>query len=78
MTRTDAIMLLIASYPDVCYSELREAFDLAIDALHDPEIIRCKDCKFFDEVECRHGLGLKNVTKISYCIYARRKEKTDD
>ena len=37
MTRSEVIDFLKANYPDVCYSESREAFDLAIKVLEEPE-----------------------------------------
>lgn len=37
MTRNDAIDVLKANYPDAHYSELREAVDLAIKVLEEPE-----------------------------------------
>ena len=37
MTREEAIDFLKASYPDSCYESLREAFDIAIEALHQLE-----------------------------------------
>ena len=33
MTREEAIEVLRANYPDACYSLLREAVDMAIEAL---------------------------------------------
>ena len=33
MTRDEAIMVLNANYPDACYSDLRKAFDVAIQSL---------------------------------------------
>lgn len=49
MTIKEAIETLEANYPDACYEQLREAVDLAIYALKQQEIIRCKDCKYRDE-----------------------------
>lgn len=37
MTRNEAIDVLKANYPDAHYSELREAVDLAIKVLEEPE-----------------------------------------
>lgn len=45
MTNSEAIETLQANYPDSCYGLLRDAVDMAIFALKQPEIIRCKDCK---------------------------------
>jgi len=37
MTREEAIDVLKANYPDSCYELLREAVDMAIEALKQPE-----------------------------------------
>lgn len=58
MTRNDAIDVLKANYPDAHYSELREAVDLAIKVLEEPErkkgkwikrgrIFQCSECEKF-------------------------------
>ena len=49
MTIKEAIETLEANYPDACYEQLRKAVNVAISALKQPEIIRCKDCKYHDE-----------------------------
>lgn len=46
MSRDEVIEILKADYPDACYGQLRDAIDVAISALKQPEIIRCKDCKY--------------------------------
>ena len=50
MTREEAIDVLKANYPDACFGQLRDAVDTAISALEQPEIIRCKDCKHWNEL----------------------------
>lgn len=49
MTREEAIATLQANYPDACYEQLRDAVDTAISSLKQPEIVRCKDCKYITE-----------------------------
>lgn len=44
MTREEAIEILKANYPDACFEQLRDAVDMAISALKQPEIVRCKEC----------------------------------
>ena len=47
MTREDAIDVLKHNYPSACFTDLCDAVELAIQALSaQPEIIRCKDCKY--------------------------------
>lgn len=56
MSRDEAIEILKANYPDACYGQLRDAVDMAISALEQPEIIRCKECRWGREacgnIEC--------------------------
>lgn len=47
MTREEAIRNLIILREIATLKETKECADLAIDALKQPEIIRCKDCQFF-------------------------------
>lgn len=51
MTREETIATLKANYPDACFEQLRDAVDTAISVLKQPEIIRCKDCKWWDKSE---------------------------
>ena len=53
----------------------RESIDMAIKALRQPQIVRCKDCKYYDSFsqECRNGIdGI--MTPNFYCGNAERKE----
>ena len=56
MTNAEAIEILRANYPDACYEQLREAVDVAIFSLKQPEIVQCKDCRWGREacgnIEC--------------------------
>lgn len=40
-----------------------------------PEIIRCKDCKWHGYNECFHRLGLIAAFDNNYCSYAERREE---
>ena len=54
MTRNEAIAVLKANSPDACFSELKEAVDLSIKALEEPErkkgkwdlFIQCSACGY--------------------------------
>ena len=72
MTKAEAIFVLehIEAHNELA----KEAKLMAIEALKQPEIVRCNDCKFFDGDACHHGSGLDGITKISYCSYGKRKE----
>ena len=62
MTIKEAIETLEANYPDACYEQLREAVDLAIYALKQPEIIHCRDCKHWLSEEY---IGNNNVHTLN-------------
>jgi hypothetical protein len=51
MTREEAIETLKANYPDACFGQLRDAVDTAISALKQPEIIHCKKCKHWLDID---------------------------
>lgn len=42
-----------------------------------PEIIRCKDCKWYNMGECEHKLGLFVANDENYCSYAERRAGDD-
>lgn len=42
-----------------------------------PEIIRCKDCKWCNMGECEHKLGLFVANDENYCSYAERRAGDD-
>lgn len=54
------------------------AFATDIDAMQAVEVVRCKDCKWYEmgeeETYCRE-LGIFNTDYTSYCSYAKRKEE---
>jgi hypothetical protein len=64
-----------------------QALVMAIEALKQPEIIRCGECEFFqcnirfdgsipkgaDEYECRHRCG--GCDPMDYCSYGKRRER---
>ena len=78
MTREEAIDVLKRNYPSSCFEDLCKAVDIAIKALEEPEIIRCKECKYSDrwlnERRCflGHETGMC-VFDEGYCNYAKRK-----
>ena len=75
MTREEAIATLKANYPDVCFEQLRDAVDVAISALQQPEIIRCKSCSKWQTIDC--PFFSKYITVIpneeQYCSLAERR-----
>ena len=67
--------------------KITQAFEMAIKALEQPEIIRCAECKWFqcnmrpdgilpkgvEEFECRHWCGW--CDPVDFCSYAERKQE---
>ena len=60
MTKEEAIEVLQKNYPDRCYSMLREAVDIAIEALRNE--INCVKCAHYTERETY--TGIKSVCKM--------------
>ena len=79
MDRKEAIELIkrhmiihqIGKYPHI---KLGEALSLAIEALREPEIVHCKDCRHWDKeiMYCNHT-GMQ-IEPDGYCVYGERKE----
>lgn len=74
MTREEAIERIkrhmivhqIGAYPHI---KLAEALSMAIEALQEPEIVHCNDCKHWDKEDmyCNHtGMQIK---PHGYCVY---------
>ena len=59
MTREEAIKFLKVWNP--IHPAKQEARDMAVEALKQPEIVRCKDCKHRDpeDRKCDSGHGIK-------------------
>lgn len=74
MTREETIATLKANYPDACFEQLRDAVDTAISVLKQPEIVRCKDCRYTDEDGvCQSSKGLAIQDDDDYCSHAERR-----
>lgn len=86
MTREEAIIDLNALKfildNDQYTDEIEEALDVAIEALQQPEIVRCKDCKHYyfadncipQEQRYTCELDGDRWNPDSYCSYAERKK----
>lgn len=61
----------IGKYPHV---KLGEALSLAIEALQEPEIVHCKDCRHWDKeiMYCNHT-GMQ-IEPDGYCVYGEVEE----
>jgi len=84
MTREEAIDVLKHNYPSACFTDLCEAVEMAIQALSaQPEIIRCKDCKWSVEHYdtdlnapywiCKNWDGGICIDADSFCYEAERR-----
>ena len=82
MTRKEAIEILKrnkpTSDPRRCGTELCEAVDMAIAALQEPEIVHCKDCKYWirtrigEEELNQCGLAGYLIGGRGYCLYGKK------
>ena len=69
MTREEAIDVLKCNYPSSCFEELCKAVDIAIKALSaQPEIVRCKDCRWHTVNELKKDGTDDRRYKPSYCL----------
>ena len=59
--------------------EVEEALRMAVDALRQETVIRCKDCKYWGEDGYHHGCKYANciMEENDYCSMAERKEMDD-
>lgn len=68
MTREEAIQLLELLVKFATLKESKECYELAIESLKQPEIIRCKGCHYYEDGHCdMHHMG---VAPDDYCSYA--------
>ena len=76
MTREEAVQI-IEKMP--ISHECREFFGLALEALRQPEIVRCKDCKWFYQPFVNEGMCIKHDHDFHdtdwYCADGERKEE---
>lgn len=57
--------------------DILEAHDMAIAALRQPEIIRCRECKLRDTGYCNMAHGFMGMKDDDYCSYAERREGSE-
>ena len=86
MTREEAIQKIqndLKLHHDYLSGDYRKALRIAIEALQQPEVIRCKDCKYRNEYQFPPKYDIKNycekhekVTSVeNFCSWAERKEE---
>lgn len=73
MTREEAIKIMRHLKSLLSSEEYIEAFSKAIKALQEPEIVHCKDCKYWTGVyEIRKcGLAGYLTGERGYCLYGK-------
>ena len=78
MTREEAIEIIsrplnMKHAPE----DILEAHKMAISALEQPEIVRCRECKHYRALHDQDDLCVYTMTSVEaddYCSYAERKE----
>lgn len=77
MTREDAKReMMFAKRNVVADSWIDQAYDVAIKALSEPEIIRCRDCKHWREDHtCREHSLVSPMMAYEFCSRAERREE---
>ena len=75
MTRKDAIEAIKCNWPDSRYTILREALDMAVKALEDVPVVRCRECKHIGF--CGDATNLEVMGFYGYCSRGERKEGAD-
>ena len=85
MTRDEAIKIIEDQICHEFSSEICEAYVMAIRALRQPEIVRCKDCKWHPKSnpkhpDCNYCLRIIHgaIPPDYYCADGERKEITND
>lgn len=77
MTREEAKREMLFAKREVMEdSWIDKAYDMAISALEQPEIIRCKDCKYYRQYDDQDDLCVYTMTSVEaddYCSYAERR-----
>ncbi len=90
MTRKEAIETIRMAIAQVEWEypmDYAAAFDLAIEALNQPELVQCKDCKYWTDErilnfnKCRRwiNVGVKNFATIGdwFCADGAHKEVSE-
>ena len=77
VTRKEAIKIMEDLKSVVSSEDYKESFSMAIEALQEPEIVHCKDCKYWirtrigEEELNQCGLAGYLIGGRGYCIYGK-------
>ena len=81
MTREEAVQVLKTMRLWTGLKDKKEAIDVAIEALQEPEIVHCKDCKYWlrtrigEEELNQCGLAGYLIGGRGYCLYGKAGEQ---
>ena len=81
MTREEAIKIMKHLKSIVSSEDYKEAFSMAIEELQEPEIVHCKDCKYWirtrigEEELNQCGLAGYLIGGRGYCLYGKAGEQ---
>ena len=81
MTREEAVKVLKTMRLWTGLKDKKEAIDVAIEALQEPEIVHCKDCKYWirarigEEELNQCGLAGYLIGGRGYCLYGKAGEQ---
>lgn len=87
MTNENAINILrhlsLPRTSKTAFDAFRQAIEMAIEALKEPQIIRCKDCKHHWTHKCMDSMPIERCdleqtfydAEVDYCSLAERKEE---
>ena len=82
MTREEAIEAIKCNWPDSRYTILREALDMAVKALEDVPVVRCRECKHMIPQShtryCTVWNAVNGMGDEGFCNYGERKEVADN
>lgn len=81
LTRKEAIKIMEHLNSIVSSEDYKEAFSMSIEALQEPEIVHCKDCKYWirtrigEEELNQCGLAGYLIGGRGYCLYGKAGEQ---
>lgn len=81
VTRKEAIKIMEHLKSIVSSEDYKEAFSMASEALQEPEIVHCKDCKYWirtrigEEELNQCGLAGYLIGGRGYCLYGKAGEQ---
>ena len=78
MTREEAIEAIKCNWPDSRYTILREALDMAVKALEDVTVVRCRECKYRDGTLGQLNIMCGQMHDDDFCSCGKRKEGADN